>query len=92
VFATGARYRYKLGRMVLRLLDLGLGKSRLGVRLLTLPRVREWIYYGARRGTGPDVRQLAHPDQKVMVIGDAARAGKARDAVDGAFRAALLSE
>jgi dimethylglycine catabolism A len=92
VFATGARYRYGLGRAVLRLLDLGLGKSRLGLFLLTSPRVREWLYYGARRGTGPDVWQLASPDQKVRVIGDAALAGKARDAVDGAFRAALLSE
>jgi 2,4-dienoyl-CoA reductase-like NADH-dependent reductase (Old Yellow Enzyme family) len=92
VFATGARYRYGLGRVVPRLLDIGLGKSRLGLRLLSSPRVREWLYYGARRGTGPDVRQLARPDQKVAVIGDAARAGKARDAVDGAFRAALLSE
>ena len=92
VFATGARYRYGLGRVVPRLLDIGLGKSRLGLRLLSSPRVREWLYYGARCGTGPDVKQLAHPDQKVTIIGDAARAGKARDAVDGAFRAALLSE
>ena len=92
VFATGARYRYGLGRVVPRLLDIGLGKSRLGLRLLSSPRVRDWLYYGARRGTGPDVRQLARPDQKVTVIGDAAQAGKARDAVDGAFRAALLSE
>jgi len=36
--------------------------------------------------------QLTRPGQKAMVIGDAARAGKARDAVDGAFRAALLTE
>jgi 2,4-dienoyl-CoA reductase-like NADH-dependent reductase (Old Yellow Enzyme family) len=92
VFATGARYRYGLGRVVPRLLDIGLGKSRLGLRLLSSPRVREWLYYGARCGTGPDVKQLAHPDQKVTIIGDAAQAGKARDAVDGAFRAALLSE
>jgi tRNA-dihydrouridine synthase len=91
VFATGARYRYGLGRVVPRLLDIGLGKSRLGLRLLSSPRVREWLYYGARCGTGPDVKQLAHPDQKVTIIGDAAQAGKARDAVDGAFRAALLS-
>jgi dimethylglycine catabolism A len=92
VFATGARYRYGLDRVVPRLLDLGLGKSRLGRRLLTSPRVREWLYYGARRATGPDVWQLARPGQKVTVIGDAASAGKARDAVDGAFRAALLTK
>jgi len=92
VFATGARYRYGLGRVVPRLLDTGLGKSRLGLRLLSSPRARDWLYYGARCGTGPDVRRLARPDQKVTVIGDAAQAGKARDAVDGAFRAALLSE
>jgi 2,4-dienoyl-CoA reductase-like NADH-dependent reductase (Old Yellow Enzyme family) len=92
VFATGARYRYGLGRVVPRLLDLGLGKSRLGRRLLSSPRVRQWLYHGARRGTGPDMWQLAPPGQKAMVIGDAERAGKARDAVDGAFRAALLTE
>jgi 2,4-dienoyl-CoA reductase-like NADH-dependent reductase (Old Yellow Enzyme family) len=51
---------------------------------------RNWLYYGARRGTGPSMRQLAREDQKVLVIGDAAHAGKARDAIDDAFRAALL--
>jgi dimethylglycine catabolism A len=91
VFATGARYRYGLGRVVPRLLDLGLGKSRLGRRLFSSPRVREWLYHDARRGTGPDVRRLARPGQKMTVIGDAARAGKARDAIDGAHRSALLT-
>jgi hypothetical protein len=38
---TDARYRYGLGRAVQRLLDLGLGKSRLGLIPLTSPRVRE---------------------------------------------------
>jgi len=92
VFATGARYRYGLGSFATRFLDSGLGKSRLGRRLLASPRVREWLYYGARRGTGPDMRRLARPHQKVAVVGDAARAGKAREAIDDAFRAALLSE
>jgi len=38
------------------------------------------------------MRRLARADQKVVVIGDAASAGKARDAIDSAFRAALLPE
>ncbi|MGH3147613.1 MAG: NAD(P)-binding protein, partial [Rubrobacter sp.] len=91
VFATGARYRYGLGLLASRLLDSGLGKSKPGRRLFAFQRVRDWLYYGARRGTGQEVRRLARPGQKVTVIGDAARAGKARDAIDGAFRAALLA-
>jgi len=90
VFATGARYRYGLGFCVPRLLDLGFGKSRLVRRLFASRRLRNWLYYGARRGTGSDLQQLARADQKVVIIGDAAQAGKARDAVDTAFRAALL--
>lgn len=92
VFATGARYRYGLGNLVPRLLDSGFGKSKLGRRLITSPPLRKWFYYGARRGSGPDMLGLAQPDQKVQVIGDAARAGKAREAIDGAFRAAALLE
>jgi dimethylglycine catabolism A len=91
MFATGARYRYGLGHLVPRLLDSGLGRSRLGRRLFSSSRVREWLYYGARLGTGYEVCGLTRPGQKVEVIGDAARAGKARDAIDGAFRAALLA-
>jgi 2,4-dienoyl-CoA reductase-like NADH-dependent reductase (Old Yellow Enzyme family) len=92
VFATGARYRYGLGHLVSRLLDSGVGRSRLARRLFASPRLRQWLYYGARLGTGPEMRGLIQPGQRVEIIGDAARAGKARDAIDGAFRAALLAE
>lgn len=92
VFATGARYRYGLGALATRLLDSGLGKSRPGRRLFASGRLRNWLYYRARRGTGAAMRPLARADQRVAVIGDAASAGKARDAIDGAFRAALLPE
>jgi hypothetical protein len=76
----------------MHLLDLGLGKSKLGRWLFASPRVRKWLYYRARCGTGSDLQWLAKPHQKVVVVGDAARAGKAREAIDAAFRAALLSE
>jgi 2,4-dienoyl-CoA reductase-like NADH-dependent reductase (Old Yellow Enzyme family) len=92
VFASGARYRYGLGSFATRLLDSGLAKSPLGRRLFASPRVREWLYYGARRGTGSNLRRLARSHQKVTVIGDAVRAGKAREAIDNAFRTALLSD
>jgi 2,4-dienoyl-CoA reductase-like NADH-dependent reductase (Old Yellow Enzyme family) len=90
VFATGARYRLGLGRILPRLLELGLGRSKLGRRLFSSGRLRKWLYYGVRRGTGSDLRRLARVNQEAEVIGDAARAGKARDAIEGAFRAALL--
>jgi NADPH-dependent 2,4-dienoyl-CoA reductase/sulfur reductase-like enzyme len=92
VFATGARYCYGLGSFAMHLLDLGLGKSKLGRWLFASPRVRKWLYYRARRGTGSDLQWLAKPHQKVVIVGDAARAGKAREAIEAAFRAALLSE
>ena len=92
VFASGARYQYGLGSFATRLLDSGLAKSPLGRRLFASPRVREWLYYGARRGTGSNLRRLARSHQKVTVIGDAVRAGKAREAIDNAFRTALLSD
>jgi 2,4-dienoyl-CoA reductase-like NADH-dependent reductase (Old Yellow Enzyme family) len=92
VFATGARYRYGLDHLVPRLLDSGAGRSRLLRRLFASPRLRQWLYYGARLGTGSEMRRLIRPGQRVEVIGDAAGAGKARDAIDGAFRTALLTE
>jgi 2,4-dienoyl-CoA reductase-like NADH-dependent reductase (Old Yellow Enzyme family) len=92
VFATGACYRYGLGGLATRLLDSGLGKSMPARRLFASERLRNWLYFGARLGTGPAMRRLARADQKVVVIGDAASAGKARDAIDSAFRAALLPE
>jgi 2,4-dienoyl-CoA reductase-like NADH-dependent reductase (Old Yellow Enzyme family) len=92
VFATGARYRYGLGRLVPTLLDSGLGRSALARRLFSIPRVRKLLYYQLRRGSGQDMQRLGRPNQKVEVIGDAKRAGKAREAIDDAFRAALLAD
>jgi dimethylglycine catabolism A len=36
------------------------------------------------------MRDLARPGQRVIVIGDAARAGKSKEAIRSAFDAALL--
>ena len=52
-------------------------------------RLRDWFYYRARRSTVPDLGKL--DGKAIAVIGDAAVPGKTRDAVESAFKAALLS-
>jgi 2,4-dienoyl-CoA reductase-like NADH-dependent reductase (Old Yellow Enzyme family) len=90
VIATGARYRFGLGPLPAMLLDRGAGHWPGFERISKLPAFRNWFYDRARRATGEDFRRLARPGQKLMVIGDALRAGKSRPAITSAFEAALL--
>jgi hypothetical protein len=90
VIATGARYRFGLRPLVHWLLNSGVARSRGIARLFKSPSLRNWFYYTARRGTAPRFRHLARTGQRVIVIGDAARAGKSKDAIRSAFDAALL--
>ena len=91
VIATGARYRFGLGPLPRLLLDCGAGHWPGVERIFKLPAFRNWFYEHARRATGDEFRRLARPGQKVMVIGDAVRAGKSRPAIASAFEAALLA-
>jgi dimethylglycine catabolism A len=90
VIATGARYRFGLGRLPAWLLDRGVGRWPGVKRLFSAPAFRNWFYHKARLGTGAANRGIAKPTQKVLVIGDAAKAGKSRPAIVSAFEAALL--
>ena len=90
VIATGARYRFGLRVFADWLLDTGLARAPGIARLFKSPSVRNWFYYKARRGTAPLFRRLARPGQRVIVIGDAARARKSKEAIASAFAAALL--
>ena len=90
VIATGAQYRFGLRPFANWLLDTGIARAPGIARLLTSPSVRNWFYYKARRGTAPQFRHLARPGQRVLVIGDAAHAGKSKEAIASAFAAALL--
>jgi dimethylglycine catabolism A len=90
VIASGARYRFGLGRLPAMLLDRGVGHWPGLERLFKMPAFRHWFYERARLPTGDDFRHIARPDQKVVVIGDALRAGKSRPAIASAFEAALL--
>src|SRR5215216_6775695 len=92
VIATGAAYRFGLGAVATTLLDLGVGRW-LGVRtLLASPAFRCWFYYKGRLATGEAFRSLTSAGQKVQVIGDAARAGKSKQAIASAFEAAYLMQ
>lgn len=92
VVATGAHYRFGLSRLVPRLLRSRLGRSRPAARLFASPRLRDLLYYRLRAGRGQALvpRLAAGSDTRVVVLGDAARAGKTRDAVVAAHDAALL--
>jgi threonine dehydrogenase-like Zn-dependent dehydrogenase len=91
VIATGATYRFGFGRLPYALLDLGAGRWP-GLRQAFMrPALRDWFYTKARTATGSEVARLARPGQKVVVIGDAAAAGKSRAAILSAFEAAFSS-
>jgi 2,4-dienoyl-CoA reductase-like NADH-dependent reductase (Old Yellow Enzyme family) len=90
VIATGAQYRYGLGRLPMWLLDRGAGRWPVLAKLFAKPEFRAWFYDRARAPTGDKYRRVARSGQKIEVIGDAARPGKSRPAIASAFEAALL--
>lgn len=90
VVASGARYRFGIGGAAACGLDLGLARWPGLRRIFSSPRLRDWFYHRARRGTGGDFSRLARPGQKLVVIGDAANPGKSKEAIASAFAAALV--
>jgi dimethylglycine catabolism A len=90
VIATGAAYPLGLGPMLMKMLERGAGHWPVVSKFVMNPAVRDWFYYRARTPTGDQFRKLARPGQTVVVIGDAAKAGKSKEAIASAFEAALL--
>jgi dimethylglycine catabolism A len=90
VIATGAAYRFGLGPLATAALDSGAARWPGMARLFSSPKLRDWFYYRARRGTANRFKSLARPEQTVTVIGDAVSAGKSKQAILSAFEAALL--
>ncbi|HTV37272.1 MAG TPA: NAD(P)-binding protein, partial [Xanthobacteraceae bacterium] len=91
VIATGAAYRLGLGALVTWALERGAARMPGMSQLFSSGKVRDWFYYRARRGTADRYKTLALPGQIVTVIGDAARAGKSKQAIASAFEAALIA-
>jgi hypothetical protein len=92
VVATGASYPLGLGEPAMALLDLGGGHWPGVEQMMVQPKVRDWFYYRARRATAHRFTKLAKPGQKVVVIGDAGKPGKSKEAIASAFEAALLGD
>jgi 2,4-dienoyl-CoA reductase-like NADH-dependent reductase (Old Yellow Enzyme family) len=92
VIATGAAYRYGLGPIATAMLDLGAGHWPGVTHVLSLPKLRDWFYYRARKGNANRFKSLGRAGQRVVVIGDAIKAGKSKEAIASAFDAALLGD
>ena len=92
VVASGAEYRFGFGAFVNFMLDFGIARAPGFARLFSVPALRDWFYYRARRGTARRFEHLARSGQRVTVIGDAVRAGKSKEAIASAFEAALLGK
>ena len=88
VVAAGARYRWGMGPAARALLDAGAGRWPGLRQVFASPRFRDWFYFRAREATGGRFARLARPGQELVVIGDARRAGKSKDAIASAFDAA----
>jgi hypothetical protein len=90
VIATGAVYRFGLGGLATWALDSGAARWPVIAKLLSNGRLRDWFYYRGRRATAARLRSMFWAGQRVTVIGDAAKAGKSKQAIASAFEAALL--
>jgi 2-polyprenyl-6-methoxyphenol hydroxylase-like FAD-dependent oxidoreductase len=91
VIASGASYRFGLGRLPFMMLDIGAGRWPGLAQVFSNAKFRDWFYHRARVATGDAFKAFAKPNQKIMVIGDARAPGKSRPAIESAFEAALLN-
>lgn len=89
VIATGAAYRFNLGRIIEFALGAGWFKQGWLKKLAGSEAIRYAFYETWRKGRGADhdARLAAHPS--VEILGDARRAGKSEQAILDAFNAAL---
>jgi 2,4-dienoyl-CoA reductase-like NADH-dependent reductase (Old Yellow Enzyme family) len=92
VVATGAAYPLGTGALAMGLLERGARHWPGMAQIMTSPKVRDWFYYRARKPTAHRFTRLAKSGQIVTMIGDAAKAGKSREAIASAFEAALLGK
>ena len=92
VLATGARLPFGLEDFGTYLLRQGFFKKTILRALFTHPRLRHFFYYTLRQATGQKGRHAIQDGVRVSVIGDAAKAGKASEAILSAYELAYQVE
>jgi len=88
VVATGARYRWGLGRFVKWSLERGIPRWSPIDRLARTEKFRNWFYYQFRSANSP-ISTASHGKFSFEIIGDAALPGKSEDAIFSAYTAAF---
>lgn len=91
VIATGARYRFGLGRLVQWLLVSGTVRRWPLARIASEDRWRDWFYYRFRRSS-ITARQVANLRGTAETIGDAHAPGKSEQAIMSAYTVAFAPE
>jgi len=89
VVATGARYRWGLGRLVVWLLEKGVPRRAPLDRFARTDRFRDWFYFKFRRPNRPILVSPRQAKPSFEIIGDAVQPGKSEDAVLSAYAAAF---
>ena len=85
VIATGAKIPFGLQKVVSYLLKNGFFKTGLMRKIASNPIIRDLFYTSLRTATGRSVRNKLNSDTRLSIIGDAAQAGKASEAIKSAY-------
>ena len=85
VVATGARLPLGLDHVVRPLLKAGLFQQGWLKRLFSQDSIRSYFYYHLRQATGAFGQSRLKTSARISVIGDAAKAGKAHEAIRSAY-------
>ncbi|NDB66452.1 MAG: hypothetical protein EB015_00295 [Methylocystaceae bacterium] len=90
VIATGAQIPFGLQPLIAHLLKSGFFKNGLMKKLASQNRIRDLFYKNLRGATGPHYQNKLNSKMRISLIGDAAKAGKASEAIKSAYALAYL--
>jgi 2,4-dienoyl-CoA reductase-like NADH-dependent reductase (Old Yellow Enzyme family) len=90
VIATGARYPVGTGPFLRFFLASGLARAWPFAKPLANRSLRRWFYYEVRHPSGAAIKARLPAGPVVEIVGDAARPGRAIEAIENAVAAALF--
>jgi 2,4-dienoyl-CoA reductase-like NADH-dependent reductase (Old Yellow Enzyme family) len=89
VVASGAHYRWGLGPIITKMLELGMLRRGFLKQMAERKSVREYFYTHLRAGWKGDIGNTHNKDCSIDVIGDAAIPGRSENAIRSAYEAAF---